>query len=296
VTPPITAPLPPQPLFTLAFEAGYCRFTLRFNDLPVVSLDASTSIIDTEVPLNLSLLTGDNVLSVLLHAGERDDDARTPVLLSHPATRCVAEVTVRALGAPASERRRLGGIVYEGGRFSALTPDADAPVAAPSGPVATLLDTPTAALARQVLPMPNPFPAWLWSRAEVLQLDDATTADVVAQYRRFWAALQQRDTGTLRALMVENAREAQTAFGLPSLDDAYGMLTLEDLVRRPSVTVLPMATDDLHLELLADGRVARLTAPDGRSAIRLHDSDLGVEGAVGALYCRLTGRGWVQIR
>ena len=30
--------LPVRPLYTLAFEASYCRFELRLNDLPVLAL------------------------------------------------------------------------------------------------------------------------------------------------------------------------------------------------------------------------------------------------------------------
>ncbi len=287
-------PLPPQPLFTVAFEGAWCRFALRFNDLPVATFDASTSTIDTEVPLNPSLVAGPNTFTVTVLPGARDDGA--PVPLSHPGSRLVAEVTVRTLGAPAGTRKRLGGISREAGVFTALEADVDAPVAGPAGAVAVVTDTDDAKVARQVLQLQSPFPAWLWTRAEPLRLDDATTADVIAEYRRLWAILSARDEAGLRALLLENAREVQTAFGLASLDDAWSMLTFEDLVRRPTISVLPMPTEGLRVELLAEGRVARLLAPDGRSAIRLHDSELGAEGAVSVLVCKLPARGWVHIR
>jgi len=289
-------PLPPRPLFSIALEGAWCRFALRFNDLPVASFDASTSTIDTEVPINPSLLAGNNTLTVTVLGGERDDDARTPVPLSHPGSRLVAEVTVRSLGAPASARKRLGGVAREAGVFTALAADADAPVAGPAGAVSMLVDTDDAKVARPVLDLLCPVPAWLWTRAEPLRADDVTAAEVIAEHRRLWSTLAARDEAGLRALMIENAREVQVAFSLPSLDDAWQMLTFEDLVRRPSITVLPMATAELRLELLAEGRVARLVAADGRSAIRLHDSELGAEGAVSALYCKAPVRGWVQIR
>ncbi len=285
-----------RPLYTLAFEASYCRFELRFNDLPVVSFDASTSTVDTEIPINPTLLPGDNLLSIALQAGEREDPARTPVLLTHPATRCVAEVTVRAAGAPAGERKRLAGLVYEEGQFATLGAEPGAPTGGLPGPLATLVNTPTAALGRQAMALQSPFPVWLWSRAEPLSLDDATTAELVAQYRRFWAAFSQKDGAALRAMTADNAREVQVAFGLPSLDDGYAMLSLEDLMRHPAITLQPLPTDGLRMELLADGRVARLLASDGKSAIRLRDSELDAEGAVSVLYCKLPARGWVQIR
>jgi len=285
-----------RPLFTLAFEAMYCRVELRFNDLPLISVDASTSTVDTELPLNPALLPGDNLLSMALQAGAREDAARTPVLLTHPATRCIAEITVRATGAPAGERKRLAGLAYEGGQFVTLPGDLDAPALARLGNLASLINTPQAALGRQALTLQSPFPAWLWSRAEVLTLDDATTADIVGEYRRFWSVLQQKDGAALRALTADNAREMQVAFGLPSLDDAYAMLSLEDLMRQPSVTLLPLPTEGLRVELLADGRVARLLAADGRSAIRLRDNDLDAEGAVSVLFCKVPTRGWIQIR
>jgi len=289
-------PLPPQPLFSVAVEGAWCRFAVRFNDLPVARFDASTTTIDTEVPINPSLVAGPNTLTVTVLPGERDDDARSPVPLSHPGSRLVAEVTVRSLGAPGGTRKRLGGIAREAGVFAALDADADAPVAGPAGAVTVLTDADEQKVARQVLLPQCPYPSWLWTRAEPLGLDDVTAAELIAQYRRLWATLAARDEAGLRALLLDNAREVQTAFGLPTLHDAWRMLSFEDLVRRPSISVLPMDVEGLRVELLAEGRVARLTAPDGRSAIRLHDAELGAEGAVSALFCRVTGRGWVQIR
>ena len=39
--------LPVRPLYTLAFDASWCRFELRLNDLPVLAFDASTSTVDS---------------------------------------------------------------------------------------------------------------------------------------------------------------------------------------------------------------------------------------------------------
>lgn len=288
--------LPVRPLYTLAFEASYCRFELRLNDLPVLAFDASTSTVDSELPINPTLLPGDNLLSVALTAGAREDAARTPVPLTHPATRCVAELTVRAAGAPSGERRRLAGLAYENGQFVTLQPDADAPTPGVTGPLAVLVNNASAALGRQAIALQSPFPAWLWSRAEPLRLDDATTAELIAEYRRFWSAFAQKDAAALRAMTADNAREVQTAFGLASLDDAYSLLSMESLMRNPAIALQPLPTEGLRVELLAEGRVARLLAPDGRSAVRLHDHELGADGAVSVLYCKLPGRGWVQIR
>lgn len=295
--PPSDQPLPaPQtPLFSLAFEASFCRFELRINDLPAMGYDVSERELLNEVPINHSLLTGDNVLSMALRAGERANAAKTPVPLDHPAAKCIAEVTVRPMGTPASARRRLLGIQFENGRFAQLGPEATAPSIVTPGPLATVLETTTASLVRQAFALATPFPAWLWTRADRLTLDDATTAELLAQYRQFWSSLQQRDVGAIRAATFENARELQSAFFLPDLNEAYGMLEIEDMVRRPSNVVAPMELD-LRMELLADGRVARLIAGDGRSPVRVNDPEIEATMAISLLYCRVPGRGWVQIR
>ncbi|MBL8603327.1 MAG: hypothetical protein JNK72_15490 [Myxococcales bacterium] len=293
--PPHDAPLPPPatPLFTLALEVRRCRFELRLNDLPVLSYDVSDTEISTELPLNQSLLTGDNVLTMSLSAGRLGNG--DPALLSRPGAACVAEVTIRPMSAPDGARRRLAGLAFEGQRFQSLDPAVDAPSIVTPGPMAVLAETETQALGRVAFALQTPFQPWLWSRAERLTLDEPTAAELLDQYRQFWAAVDRRDLAALRAATHENAREIQSAFFLGSLNEAHQMLELEDTLRRNGTVVEPLELD-LRMELLADGRVARLVARDGRSPVRVSDPEIEATMAFNLLYCRVPGRGWVQIR
>ncbi len=279
--------LPDRPFFSVAFEVHACRFAIRFNDIPLFTGDVSGRQIDAEIPVNLHLVDGPNTLSVDLRPGS--------VALADRAVLAQVELCVRSAGTPASQGIRLAGVTYEHGALTALDGAVDAPVVAPPDAPVLLVDTNDRVHALRSVAVRSPFAPWLWTRATPLGIDDVTTSEVLGEYRKFWSILQRKDISALRAATADNARDVQVGFHLPDIDTAYAVLTLEELIGKSSVTLSPMASD-LRMELVADGRMARLVGPDGRSAIRVIDTDFGGEGAISVMFSRVPSRGWVQIR
>jgi hypothetical protein len=278
----------PKPFFTLVISVFGCRAALHVNDVPVFSEDCSDARIDVELPLNQWVHTGRNSLTARLAAGA-DEEGNPTYPLSSADVVCTLDLCVRPYGTPHTVRVRVSGIAYEGGEWK--TGDAGTE----GSPVRTLAGADAAAAAWREVELQTPFPTWTWHRAESLHLDDATTNELLAQYRRAWALLRGGDVDAVRALAADNAAEIQAAFFLPDARAAQRMLELEALAADPSMSLAPMALD-LRMEVFGDGRLARLVDGAGSSPIRFADRNGGLDAYVGMMWCKLPARGWVMIR
>lgn len=278
----------PKPFFTLVISVFGCRAALHVNDVPVFTEDCSDARIDVELPMNQWVHTGRNSLTARLVAGV-DEEGHATYPLSGADVLCTLELCVRPHGAPHTARVRVSGLSYAAGEWTTGDP-------APEGsPVRSLAAADDATAAWREVELQTPFPLWAWHRAERLHLDDTTTNDLLAQYRRAWALFRSGDVDAVRALAADNAAEIQAAFHLPDARAAQRMLELESLVVDPSVSLAPMALD-LRMEVFGDGRLARLVDGTGSSPIRFADRNGGLDAYVGMMWCRLPARGWVMIR
>jgi hypothetical protein len=286
-------PYPPQPFFTLFGSFYHCRFTLRCNGIPVCAHDVSGREMHVDMPVNLHLAPGPNELELELEAptveGRRGglDDRQLSAELA---------LAVRQKGDSYERAHLLGGFSYADTTLKPMEADDEGLLGAPP-PAPTVRDaTIERAVFRRLVTPAVSLPRWLWVDARPTPLDDTTVATVIGLYRQVWAAMQRKDVPALRAMSEDNAREAQQAFYLGSLEEGHQTLDFEGLVRRPSVHLLPMPTEGLRVEALADGRLLRLVGSDGLSAIRVVDRETGMGGAVSVMFCQAPGRGWVQIR
>ena len=289
----MAATFPPQPFFTLFGSFYHCRFALRCNDIPVCAHDVSGREMHVDMPVNLHLVPGRNVLEVSL-APAVVGGVATP--LDHRDVSAALQLAVRTQGVSYEHAQLLGGLSFADGALRGEDAAAPALLAEPSGAPWVAQGPADRLVLRCALTLATPLGPWLWAGATPLTLDASTVSEVIGLYRQFWAAMQAKDGAALRAMSEANALEAQQAFYLPTLDDGHKLLDLEGLARRSSVRLLPMPTEGLRVELLAEGRLARLVGADGHSAIRVVDDETGFGGAVSVMYCKLPARGWVQIR
>lgn len=285
--------LPARPFFALRFDVQFCYFALRFNDIPVLALDVSTSQAGAEFAVNPSMLTGRN--TILLEMQSRRDEHDLEIALTDWRVHAKVELTVRPHGAPASEAVVLGGLEVSSGSLTGVESADEALLLAPLTDPLTLFESDAKQIVSRDVSVQVPFAPWLWTRCEPLTLDEQTSNEVLLAYRRFWSLMQAKDTDAVRAATTDNAREIAEAFFLPDVDAGHATLGLERLLTRSTVSLRPMK-QGLQLELLADGRLARLVGKDGRSAIKVIDHELEAEGAIPLYYGRLPGRGWVQLR
>ncbi len=278
--------------FTLLIGVCFCRPEIRVNDIPVFATDVSTSRVDFEVPLNPLVFTGENSLVVKILPAQASDQSPS-YGLDNAHVECSVTLCRRPYAREMTERTALASIVFRGGDptgFGASSLEGDG-----AGPLQHVYEPAQHALAARTVVMQTPFPEWRWVRAPAIEPTSVTFRELLAENQRFWNALRNRDTAELRAIMAVNARELQSAYYLPTLDDAWRVIGIEELMRNPEAQLKPMPTD-VKAEIFANGRMARVVTDDGASPIYFHEGDTGLDAQLAAWYCRGPAGSWIMIR
>lgn len=281
----------PPPYFTLQVGVGFCRCDIRVNDVPVLVDDLSGARVDMEIPLNPLVFTGDNTVSVRL-SPPRGSPQGPDEDLRGPSSRCAVTLQRKPYGAE-EPKTLLATIVYEpgGDPFAGSSPEGEA-----VSPLAVTGDPDAGFAAARTARLVTPFPEWRWVQAEKIAPGELVMAELLREHQRFWAALRARDVPELRSIMASNAREIQSAYYLPDLENAWRVIGIEALLRNPDAALKALPTD-LALEVFAHGRLARLVDAHGNSPIGFDERDTGLDAFVDAWFCRGNGGlGWVMIR
>jgi hypothetical protein len=96
-------------------------------------------------------------------------------------------------------------------------------------------------------------------------------------------------------MLTANARDVQSAFFLPDLEEAWRVIGVDALARNPMATLKPLNTD-VTLDVFANGRLARLVDPKGESPLCFYEGDTGLDAYVAAWFCKSPTGGWTIIR
>jgi hypothetical protein len=279
------------PFYTLQIGVCFCRCDIRINDIPLLVEDASGGRIDVELPLNPNIYTGDNTLSFRLFPETSDDNGPT-VDLDNPNVYCSVEIVRRPYAQEIFDRTVIASIVYRGGAVDNLV---ESSVEAPGISAIQHGSTPNERAFARVVSLTTPLPEWRWVRAPVIEAGAESIRDVLQETRRLWAMLRDRDVPGLRTMLATNAREIQAAYFQPSLEDAWRMLGIEEMFRNPEAKLGAMS-DNLKLEIFANGRIARLTDSFGDSPLWFHEGDSGLNAYINAMFCRGASGEWIKIR
>jgi hypothetical protein len=132
--------------------------------------------------------------------------------------------------------------------------------------------------------------------ASPIPATEAVRAEVLAEYRHIHKLLQARDVDALQRICEEQARDWQTAYGLPDLDAGRQALGIARTLGDPDVEVEDFPPDVLTMELLGDKKLVQLVDAEGKSPLRLRlKSAKEVLGRFNVVLCR-DGAKWVMAR
>ncbi|MGB2822831.1 MAG: hypothetical protein WBF17_17750 [Phycisphaerae bacterium] len=275
-----------QPYLTAYIRARNCPYDVRINDIPLHKLDEPVNVL-LDMPINPSVFTGDNLLTVAVTGVEElDPDARLSV-----------SVCVREVEADPTERETVEGIVFatadlarEGGTGIESSPNMDGE----HPPTATRVDEQTIRVDRTI-PLKTPFPQWAWMSAPQIADQDAARAQLLEEHRKLHAALAAKDVETVTNLTRVKAGEMATAY-YGDEEEGHHLIEFRQRMNDAEMELWPLEEEDLTLEVFADRRMARFVSWHGFGPILYKVKDQAIASYMNTVYC-MDGHGrWMQIR
>jgi hypothetical protein len=231
-----------EPVYRVHVDAFGCRARITVNDGPVMTTPGTRSL-KSEYTVNDWLRQGTNRLRVSAEppAGQDALDQQKAFLRG--------KVTVGDMTVPREQREIVELLEFE----LDLARDTGAyPIV-----MADEFDVPTG------------FPAWSWTRAPVLTVNDGLRAEAARAVQSVWEALQRRDLDRVMELQRVRMREMSLSMFQPldeRIADTRG--DLERLTGDATNRLRPLDPDAYEYVLFADGRIVRVDCPPGFPPIR----------------------------
>ncbi len=275
-----------QHYFTLMIHSSACRYDVRMNGIPADRLNDGVCV-DVDVPINPFVLSGANMFSATIRPADIRDTR------FDPAARLEVSLCVRELKADYLTRKPIESFVLRAidmieGTGAEASPDFDGP----NPPRVNRIDDLQVEVSRST-ELQTPFPRWLWQDAEILTEDDRF--DLLDAYNELHAALKAGDTGKVRELTDTKAAEmAKAYFG--DVEEGHQLIDYLGNLANPDFILQDYDLGELDIELLAEGRLARLVDLEGHGPIFFRFTGEPIMVYMKSIYCKTKDKGFIQIR
>ncbi len=251
-------------------------YEIRINDVPI---EEGSGSVDTELPLNQWIWSGENELTIFFKPGLSENSRMEAAAQAREINAGFeqSEIFTRILiqpvdGAPSVEASGD----YVGSWDPLLTQDAGGDYIA----------------SRRFL-VAAPFRPWAWTRGEQIVDDENTYRVLLDHYRQFHALIRSGNTAAVEAAMMQAVQEYMEAYYINDVQQALSDFEVSDLMADPGVRLMDFDPASTRLQVFGNGRLARLIDPAGESPIMFNESGMDIH--VDLMYCRFQNR-WIQIR
>ena len=288
---------PNPPRIGIHLEAGGAPFTVLVNGAPVWQDSRGRATILENLPILEWLTPGENTFDLQLTPPDAGEDGATASGL----------LTLRVdpeSGADRIELARLEVSPSSGGgsapgRFHLLESEPPSRLEpSDSGeirvdPVQFRRNGRTATGSRTVS-LPWRWPRWTFFDAPDILATTRTREDLTLQYRALWNLLSNRDTAGLRQFLATKVRELVAAH--PE-DRRFiePILGLETWLNDAEMELRPLALERFQLEVVGNGKLARLVDGRGQGPIVFVRRDGMLSSYIDAMFCLGSG-GWTLVR
>lgn len=237
------------PHYTIEVEAWGLGGELRVNDIPVLTLPEGR--VETRFDVNMQVRTGRNMLAV--HLGPERGAETIP-----EGARC--RVTLSEAASAGTEDTKLHAALGfdPGPALSGFQTELGAPL------VRRLEIT-----AIQEFELTTPFGPWAWTSAERLCESEGLRTELVEAYLGVHRLLENLDVDALLELCAGQAADYRVAYGLSDDDAGRELIGIRETLATPGLEIEPFGDGLLHLQILGEGRLARLVDGESRSPLRM---------------------------
>jgi len=115
------------------------------------------------------------------------------------------------------------------------------------------------------------------------------------EYRKFHAALEAKDVEAVTLMTRTKAMEIGAAY-YGDEEEGHQLIEFREKMQDQEMELWRLDERKLTLEVLAEGRMARLVTPRGSGPIIYRLKGQPVAAFMNTTYCRRPEGGWIQIR
>jgi len=272
-----------RPYFTLKLNTNNVAYDVRMNDIPLAN---DSFDVETELPLNLCTISGQNEISVKI----KDDLLENSVI--------EIGVFVREIDAHYTSGIQISNIKAGVFKEALVTKEIGAYLGSDLTAELEYLEPENEKehghyLITRGINLKTPFPRWLWQDANQLPANESTFNALLALYGEFHGLLKSRNVKAIEESMAYSLRDYMAAYFVPDYQQAIDDFYVSKIVVDPEMKLMGVDTSKIILQVFANGRMARFLGEDGESPIMFDRS--GAQTHIDFMYCH-TNAGWVQIR
>ena len=252
-----------KPLYTVQFKVVGAGVEIRLNDIPIHLNDAPGTT-SSEIQVPQYIFNGLNELKVRTFCLEEDNNQY------RNGAYVIVSLHVKEKGAPSSQSKEL--LQF---KLNPTLPEKqyfDGSLDFENASTPKLLNISNMEItASRSIQIATSFPKWSWTEGQQLEKNDTTRNSLLNSYKNIYNVLKDSNETELRKIYHKAASELATAYHYDDIENGYTLLSATDLMSDSRWSLLDMNQMldqfEYKLEVLADGKLARLIDEEGYSPI-----------------------------
>ena len=298
--------------FTIEFEAQQMGLDIRLNDITVFNID-DTGFTTLELPVNEYLINGDNEISVTVHPLFDDNDEQLDNFVE--GTKVEVGLYVREDSDPSGKRRLIDKVLIR--PEIAYLDSSNEPVARFIGDIksenhtsiqitkdAHVLEYPGYGIYKKqvktswlIKNVDTILPRWAWQDGLIISDDPKTYESLLSAYSELHKAFLNKNLDMIKQIAYSRSKELAIAYYLGEPDDGFAYSGLGKDIDHPTIKLYEkLALEDAKLDILANGKLARITDAGHIQPILFIDHETGQPYLNQFLWYKNTNNEWVLIR
>ena len=271
--------------FGISLEVADMSVEVRVNDIPVFyESNAGKTSVEIATPENI--VDGENTLSVYIFPPYLpDEDERMDVFPAHANVKA----TLYHQDSP-SARYELATITAQ------LSAQGDLQVEGERATLHPLNDRTMHYRAITRFSIDSPFPRWAWQEGMYIDASQENFNSLLQAYKQIHHALKEKDEESIRSLYSLRAQEITAAYQLDGIEEGYVKLSVGKDMMDERLTLYDMFLENMEIEVLAKGKMARIVDYDKDQPIYFYEEDAGLLHLHRFLFYLDKNKGWIMIR
>lgn len=228
---------------------------IRVNDLPVY-FDDEQGQLTTEIPVPDTIVNGENQLSVDIFLPY--DNASESQTTSYPeGAYLTATLFEQDLSSSDSSKTKLTSISLSINDLDVLVTTQD--FIKEYKKSSTIKLEGDNVLIKSSVNISSPFPRWAWQDGNIIENTSKNYDSLLSKYQEIHNVLTRKDLIKLKTLYTQRSQEISYAYNLTNLEAGHQKLSVGNDMSNVNLELNELFIDGMKLEILGDGKIARIT-------------------------------------
>ncbi|KGJ94788.1 hypothetical protein [Colwellia psychrerythraea] len=142
----------------------------------------------------------------------------------------------------------------------------------------------------------SPFPQWVWQDGKSIENNSQNFESLLKKYQTIHEALENKDLEKLKALYSKRAAETSIAYNLPDEEAGHLKLSVGVDMHDKELELYDFQTEGMRLEILANGKLARVIDSDKDQPILYFNSSSQLIHLYKFMFYLNKQNEWVMVR